>query len=274
ANFMKMPQTKILLVTLALNGALFAQEVPRDPATENKPTTEPAKQADPAQTNTQTPSSQTPALPDASIQVSLQLVSNSVFRGDDTFKGRAQQKRKQYGTHSGEWMFQPSITFNTPLEGLTFNWVGSFALAGRQDTDVDQRIESGRDGNETTFFDSYYGSIASGSSTAAAFAQARTDLINTFGGVGPVPAATANSFPTRAVRSMRLTKKQTVFADWMKWTGLLDMSARRKLGPWAEAYSCRPCQTPRGKQIHSSVVAVDTYSLNSSSRTPYLNSKI
>lgn len=39
---MKMPQTKILLVTLALNGALFAQEVPRDPATENKITTEPA----------------------------------------------------------------------------------------------------------------------------------------------------------------------------------------------------------------------------------------
>ncbi|MCR9141865.1 MAG: hypothetical protein NXI24_06405 [bacterium] len=81
-------------------------------------------------------------LPDASIDVDLAFVSNYVFRGDDLFITRAQQKNESYGSHSGEMAFQPSITFNTPLEGLSFNIWGSFAMFGRDDVDTDQIVQT------------------------------------------------------------------------------------------------------------------------------------
>ena len=82
------------------------------------------------------------ALPEGSIDVDLAFVSNYVFRGQDLFTGRAQQKGESYGSHTGEWAFQPSVTFNTPVEGLYFNFWGSFAMAGRQDQDVDGALQT------------------------------------------------------------------------------------------------------------------------------------
>ena len=81
-------------------------------------------------------------LPDASIDVSLAFVSNYVFRGDDLFVNRANQKGESLGSHTGEFAFQPSVTFKTPVDGLSFNIWGSFAMAGRNDVDTDQIVET------------------------------------------------------------------------------------------------------------------------------------
>lgn len=81
-------------------------------------------------------------LPDASIDVDLNFVSSYIFRGADLFENRAVQKGESYGSHTGEVAFQPSITFNTPVEGLYFNLWGSFATAGRSDQDVDGALQT------------------------------------------------------------------------------------------------------------------------------------
>ncbi len=78
----------------------------------------------------------------ASIDVNLNFVSNYVWRGHDFFRNYAIQKQKSFGPHSGAWAFQPSITWNTPLEGLYVNLFSSIALQGREDVDVDKRIQT------------------------------------------------------------------------------------------------------------------------------------
>jgi len=83
-----------------------------------------------------------PALPAGGIEVDLTFASNYVFRGDDVYSDYAKQKGKSYGGNSGTWSFQPSITFSTPVKGLTFNIWGAFAMAGRADADTDQRLQS------------------------------------------------------------------------------------------------------------------------------------
>ncbi len=80
-------------------------------------------------------------LPDVNVDVGLNFVSNYIFRGADLHANRAVQKGESYGSHTGEWAFQPTITFNTP-SGLFFNIWGSFATAGRGDVDTDYRIQT------------------------------------------------------------------------------------------------------------------------------------
>lgn len=87
-------------------------------------------------------------LPDASIDVDLAFVSNYVFRGDDLFVNRANQKGESFGSHTGEVAFQPSVTFNTPVEGLYFNIWGSFAMFGRDDVDTDQLVQTAPGGTD------------------------------------------------------------------------------------------------------------------------------
>ena len=84
-------------------------------------------------------------LPEASIDVSLAFVSNYLFRGTDIHANRAVQKGESYGSHTGEWAFQPSVTFNTP-DGMFFNIWGSFAMAGRTDQDTDYLLQTGPGG--------------------------------------------------------------------------------------------------------------------------------
>lgn len=80
-------------------------------------------------------------LPDVNVDVGLNFVSNYIFRGTDLHANRAVQKGEQYGSHTGEWAFQPTVTFNTP-SGLFFNIWGSFATAGRKDADTDLRFQT------------------------------------------------------------------------------------------------------------------------------------
>ncbi|MEQ9363823.1 MAG: hypothetical protein RIF32_06255 [Leptospirales bacterium] len=89
-------------------------------------------------------------LPDASIDVDLAFVSNYVFRGTDLYTNRAQQEKKAVGEHTGALSFQPSININTPVEGLYFNLWGNFAMEGRSDQDVDQRLQTGPDTTAVT----------------------------------------------------------------------------------------------------------------------------
>ncbi|MBX7058461.1 MAG: hypothetical protein K1X75_10390 [Leptospirales bacterium] len=88
-------------------------------------------------------------LPDVNVDVGLNFVSNYIFRGADLHQGRAQQKGESYGANTGEWAFQPTITFNGP-SGLFFNIWGSFATAGRKDTDTDLRFQSAPGGAVAT----------------------------------------------------------------------------------------------------------------------------
>ncbi len=95
-----------------------------------------------------TPAAAEDELPDASIDVDLAFVSNYIFRGDDLFVNRANQKGESFGSHTGEWAFQPSVTFNTPVEGLSFNIWGSFAMFGRDDVDTDQVVQTAPGGTD------------------------------------------------------------------------------------------------------------------------------
>lgn len=85
-------------------------------------------------------------LPDVNVDVGLNFVSNYIFRGGDFHANRALQKGESYGSHTGEWAFQPTITFNTP-SGLFFNIWGSFATAGRKDQDTDQSFQTAPGGS-------------------------------------------------------------------------------------------------------------------------------
>ncbi len=86
-------------------------------------------------------------LPDTTVDVTLGAVSNYIFRGADLHQGRAQQKAESYGSNTGEWAFQPSVTFNTPV-GLYFNIWGSFAMAGREDQDTDYLWQTAPGGSD------------------------------------------------------------------------------------------------------------------------------
>ncbi len=93
------------------------------------------------------PAADDDALPEGSVDVDLAFVSNYVFRGTDFFTNRASQKGESYGAHTGAWAFQPSINFNTPVEGLYFNIWGSFAMEGRSDQDTDGLLQTGPSGD-------------------------------------------------------------------------------------------------------------------------------
>jgi len=83
-----------------------------------------------------------PQLPNASIDVSLQFASNYVFRGTDMHQNMFNQKRKSIDGKNEAWTFQPTITMKTPVDGLYVSIFGNFALEGREDKDVDQRLQT------------------------------------------------------------------------------------------------------------------------------------
>lgn len=118
---------KSFLLTFLFAGSLLAQ---------------PAEQ--PAPGEAQPPGPQpAPALPDASVEVELSIVSNFVDRGEDVGAGYTQQRRGKHGSLNAPLFFQPSVTFNAPVEGLFFNVFASIAMRGRPDTDADGRLETG-----------------------------------------------------------------------------------------------------------------------------------
>ncbi len=82
-----------------------------------------------------------PALPDGGIDVTVAFVTNYVWRGDDIFFEKFQQDGKMYKSFQSPGAFQPSITFKTGVDGLTFNIWGSLATSGRQNVDSDGRIQ-------------------------------------------------------------------------------------------------------------------------------------
>ena len=86
-------------------------------------------------------------LPDASVSVTAEFVSTYMFRGQDIHATNyyAQRGARDEGKTQA-WTFQPDITFNTPVEGLTFGIWGSFAMNNRKDTDTDYRIQQGPGG--------------------------------------------------------------------------------------------------------------------------------
>ncbi len=128
-------------------------------------------------------------LPDGGVSVDLTFVSNYVFRGSDFFVGAAQQAGKAYGSNTGAVAFQPSITFSTPVEGLTFNIWGSFAMSGRKDKDIDQVFQSGA--GTADLLASTSGAdpaavLATAAATSAASATSASGLVgieNTFPGL-------------------------------------------------------------------------------------------
>ena len=88
----------------------------------------------------------TPALPDGGVDVTLTYATNYVWRGADIYANYYKQKSEMYGTVNTPGAFQPSLTFKTPIDGLSFNIWGSFALSGRHDQDTDSRLQRGTGG--------------------------------------------------------------------------------------------------------------------------------
>ena len=84
-----------------------------------------------------------PPPPTGSFTVDNQIVSNYVFRGADMLASYWSQKNQAYGSFNKAFAYQPSLTWTTPLDGLTFNLWGSFALSNRKDKDVDGSLQTG-----------------------------------------------------------------------------------------------------------------------------------
>ncbi len=94
---------------------------------------------------------------DASIDINLGIVSNYIWRGSDLLRNYALLNQIPYSSFINAWAFQPSITWNTPVEGLFINLFGSFAIVDRKDIDIDKRLQQSPGdpfiAGRTTFFD-------------------------------------------------------------------------------------------------------------------------
>lgn len=80
------------------------------------------------------------------VDVGLDVVSNYVWRGYDVHQSYFDQQGKSYTGTNVAPALQPSITLNTPLDGLSVNLWGSFAVVGREDADADGRFQMAPDG--------------------------------------------------------------------------------------------------------------------------------
>lgn len=82
-----------------------------------------------------------PAAPGGGIELGVTYATNYVWRGADIYANYWTQNNKMQGSFQTPGAIQPSITFSTPVEGLSFNIWGSFAQRGRSDVDTDGRIQ-------------------------------------------------------------------------------------------------------------------------------------
>ena len=89
------------------------------------------------------PAAPTPALPDGGVDLNLTFATNYVWRGADIYANNYKQKGEMYGSFNTPGAFQPSLTFKTAVDGLTFSIWGSFAMSGRHDRDIDTRYQRG-----------------------------------------------------------------------------------------------------------------------------------
>jgi len=80
--------------------------------------------------------------PSSSITIDNTFASGYVWRGADQYPEYARQKGKKQGAHTGALSYQPSITFNPPSSGLSFNIWGNFAMQGREDRDMDKVLQT------------------------------------------------------------------------------------------------------------------------------------
>lgn len=78
-----------------------------------------------------------------SLELDFQVVSDYIFRGHNFFRDYSIQNKKSYASTGGAWAFQSSLTWLSPLDGLYVNLFSSFALTGREDKDIDNRIQTG-----------------------------------------------------------------------------------------------------------------------------------
>ena len=112
--------------------------------------------------------------PAIAIEFDNTFVSNYVFRGSDLFTNRAVQEGKSYGAHSGAWAYQPTISFGTS-SGWSFSIWGSYAMEGRNDVDVDERIQTSPGGASLlSDFHSSMGNLTAYDGTADAMLIAGT----------------------------------------------------------------------------------------------------
>ncbi|MCB1172212.1 MAG: hypothetical protein KDK39_01545 [Leptospiraceae bacterium] len=83
-------------------------------------------------------------LPEASVDVTLGFASTYMFRGKDLNAASINNQRAQKDKGRTEaWVFQPDLTFNTPVEGLSFGLWGNFAISNREDTDTTGFLQQG-----------------------------------------------------------------------------------------------------------------------------------
>ncbi len=108
-------------------------------------------QVKPTETFKEEPAAAAPAeaeIPEGSVTFDNQFVTNYVFRGDDVLKNYWAQRGQQYGSFGRAGAYQPSITYNTPIAGLTFNIWGSLALTRRNDRETDNALQTGPGGTD------------------------------------------------------------------------------------------------------------------------------
>ena len=157
---------KTSILTIAMIGLfslpLFAQTEPG-----GKPTTAPAKQDS--------------KLPDGGVEASFAIVSNYIFRGADLHKNYANQKQAMYGASTVAPAFQPSITFSTPIKGLSVNLWGSFAMVGRGDVDGDLVFQTSPGGTAVDFSTTPYSLGSYPTRLTSTSAISADGLLNTAG---------------------------------------------------------------------------------------------
>lgn len=112
---------------LFVSGPLRAQDSVGEPAADSSPLTPAADDS----------------LPTLPVEVSFAFANGYIWRGIDFHANNAIQENRAPGENTGAWSFQPSVTVQTPLEGLSVNFWFGFALENRADRDVDQLWNNG-----------------------------------------------------------------------------------------------------------------------------------
>lgn len=124
-----LPLAAFVLAATALSGAspLGAEDAGADPQTQITDRT----------------GADAEALPPLPVEVSFAFANGYIWRGIDFHANNAIQENRAPGENTGAWSFQPSVTIQTPLEGLSVNFWFGFALENRADRDVDQLWNNG-----------------------------------------------------------------------------------------------------------------------------------
>ncbi len=133
---------------------------------------------------------------DGSVELTIGFASTNVFRGEDEFASRFEQKSSSYRSFNNAPAFKPALVWHTPVAGLYFEIEPELAIRGRKDRDTDGRMQFSP-GGANVWMDSYAQTYVSGSTVPVSTSTANSTVLSEI---------QAGGWPTNSIASMEVYK--------------------------------------------------------------------